>query len=112
MVLDGRANGEWRVRSLADFPNMYPGTSTEKPRKCPGTLFSAAAGALVFLSGNLGPHPLALEVTGTSTRRKASTRRRSTGCDGGIDKRPQEEGFFASLSPPFPGKTEVSRELN
>jgi hypothetical protein len=35
-----------------------------------------------------------------------------TGCDGGIDERPREEGFFASLSPPFSGKTEVARELD
>jgi hypothetical protein len=37
-----------------------------------------------------------------------------TGYDGGIDERwPHEEGgFFASLSPPFFGKTEVTRELD
>jgi hypothetical protein len=35
-----------------------------------------------------------------------------TGCDGEIDERPREEGFFASLSPPFFGKTEVTRELD
>jgi hypothetical protein len=29
-----------------------------------------------------------------------------TGFDEGIDERPREEGFFASLSPPFSGKTE------
>jgi hypothetical protein len=34
---------------------------------------------------------------------------RLTGCDGGIDERPREEGFFASLSTPFSGKTEVTR---
>jgi hypothetical protein len=34
-----------------------------------------------------------------------------TGCDGGVDGRPREEDFFASLSPPFSGKTEVMREL-
>jgi hypothetical protein len=33
------------------------------------------------------------------------------GCGGGIDERPREEGFFASLSPPIFGKTEVAREL-
>jgi hypothetical protein len=36
----------------------------------------------------------------------------STGCDGGIDERPHEEGFFASLSPSIFGKTEVTRELD
>jgi hypothetical protein len=34
------------------------------------------------------------------------------GYDGGIDERPREEGFFASLSPPFSGKTEVTRNLD
>jgi hypothetical protein len=33
-------------------------------------------------------------------------------CGGGIDERPREEGFFASLSPPIFGKTEVTRELD
>jgi hypothetical protein len=35
-----------------------------------------------------------------------------TGCGGGIDERQREEGFFASLSPPTFGKTEVTRELD
>ena len=35
-----------------------------------------------------------------------------TGCDGGIDERSREEGFFASLSPPISGKIEVMRELD
>jgi hypothetical protein len=35
-----------------------------------------------------------------------------TGCGGGIDERPREEGFFYSLSPPIFGKTEVTRELD
>jgi hypothetical protein len=35
-----------------------------------------------------------------------------TGCGGGIDERPREEGFFASLFPPITGKTEVTRELD
>jgi hypothetical protein len=34
------------------------------------------------------------------------------GCDGGIDERLREElCFFANLSPPMSGKTEVTREL-
>jgi hypothetical protein len=36
---------------------------------------------------------------------------RLTGCDGGIDERPREEGVLVSLFPPFSGKTEVTREL-
>jgi hypothetical protein len=36
-----------------------------------------------------------------------------TGRDGGIDERPCEEGFLASLpSPPFSCETEVTRELD
>jgi hypothetical protein len=35
-----------------------------------------------------------------------------TGCGGGINERPREEGFFASLSLPIFGKTEVTRELD
>jgi hypothetical protein len=35
-----------------------------------------------------------------------------TECGGGIDERPREEGFFASLSPFIFGKTEVTRELD
>jgi hypothetical protein len=34
------------------------------------------------------------------------------GCDGGIDEQPGEEGFFASLSTPFSGKAEVTREVD
>jgi hypothetical protein len=36
----------------------------------------------------------------------------STGFDGGIDERLREEGLFPSLSPPFSGNTEVTRELD
>jgi hypothetical protein len=36
----------------------------------------------------------------------------STVCDGGVDKRLREEGFYASLSLPIFGKTEVARELD
>jgi hypothetical protein len=35
-----------------------------------------------------------------------------TGCGGGIDERPREEGFFTNLSPPIFGKTEVTQELD
>jgi hypothetical protein len=35
-----------------------------------------------------------------------------TVCDGGIDERTRDEGFSASLSPPFSGKTEVTRGLD
>jgi hypothetical protein len=35
-----------------------------------------------------------------------------TACEGGIDERPREESFFASHSPPFSDKTDVTRELD
>jgi hypothetical protein len=35
-----------------------------------------------------------------------------TGCGGGIDEQPREEGFFAGLSSPISCKTEVTRELD
>jgi hypothetical protein len=35
-----------------------------------------------------------------------------TGCDGRVDERPHEEEFFATLSPLFSGKTEVTGELD
>jgi hypothetical protein len=63
--------------------------------------------------------PHALEVTGDLDQQDIRDGRSGydlgaghTGCDGGIDERPHEEGVFASLSPPFSGKTEVTRELD
>jgi hypothetical protein len=35
-----------------------------------------------------------------------------TGCGGGIDERPCEEGFIACLSLPIFGKTKVTLELD
>jgi hypothetical protein len=63
--------------------------------------------------------PHALDVTGDLDKEKSRVGRSCndlgaglTGYDGGIDERPREEGFFASLSPPFSGKAEVTRELD
>ena len=65
------------------------------------------------------PPPLVLEVTGDLDKDDRRVGGRGydfgagfTGCGGGIDERPREEGFFASLSPPIFGKTEVTRELD
>jgi hypothetical protein len=62
---------------------------------------------------------IALEVTGDLDKEESRAGRGGndlgagcTGCGGGIDERPHEEGFFASLSPPIFGKTEVTRELD
>jgi hypothetical protein len=67
----------------------------------------------------LGPPPLAFEVTADIDKEDRRVGRRGnvlgaglTGSGGGIDKRPREEVFFASLSPPIFGKTEVMRELD
>jgi hypothetical protein len=61
----------------------------------------------------------ALEVTGDLDKGDRRVGRRGndlgaglTGCGGGIDERPREEGLFASLSPPIFGKTKVTRELD
>jgi hypothetical protein len=43
-VRDGRAIGGWRVRPLAGFQDMYPGTRHEKAWEMAGKVFSAAAG--------------------------------------------------------------------
>jgi hypothetical protein len=63
--------------------------------------------------------PPALEVTGDLDKEERRVCRRGndlgaglTGCGGGIDERPREERFFASLSLPIFGKTEVTRELD
>jgi hypothetical protein len=65
------------------------------------------------------PHPLALEVTGGLDKAERRVGRSgnelgagSTGCDDGINERLREEEFFAILSPPIFGKTEVTRELD
>jgi hypothetical protein len=65
------------------------------------------------------PPPPALEVTGDLDKEERREWRSGndlgtelTGFDGGVDKRPHEEGYFAaSFSPPISGKTEVMREL-
>jgi hypothetical protein len=62
---------------------------------------------------------VSLEVTGDLDKEERRVGRSSndlragpTGCDGGINERLREEGFFSSLSPPISGKTEVTRELD
>jgi hypothetical protein len=80
-VLHGRANGEWTVRSLADFLNTYPGTITEK----------AGEGDLDKGGRRDGRSGYDLGV-------------RFMRCDGGIDERPREEVFPASLSLLSPAK--------
>jgi hypothetical protein len=79
----------------------------------------AEAGAPTFsVSMCLGPPPPFLEVTGDLDKEDRRVGGRGydlgaefTGCGGGIDERPREEGFLASLSPLIFGKTEVTREL-
>jgi hypothetical protein len=82
------------------------------PGKWPGKLFSAAARALAFFVRLSRSPPLALEVTGGSTKRKSRDKRSGydlraglTGCDGGIDEQPHEGLFslaFPLLSPARP----------
>jgi hypothetical protein len=63
-VLDGRAMGRGRVRPLASFPDMYPGTAQKKQGKWPGKRFSAAARVLDFFVCLSQSFPPALEVMG------------------------------------------------
>jgi hypothetical protein len=80
----------------------------------------AEAGAPIFSILCVSvPPPHALEVTGDLAKEDRRFGGRGneigaglTGCGGEIDKRPREEGFFASLSPPIFGKIEVTRELD
>jgi hypothetical protein len=63
-VLDGRAIGGWRVRPLADFPDIFTGTIHEKPGKWPEKSFIAATGALALSVWQSWSPSLALQVTG------------------------------------------------
>jgi hypothetical protein len=62
----------------------------------------------------LNPWDAGVGDGGSKPGRSANWKARAEfmGCGGGIDERPREEGFFASLSPPIFGKTEVTRELD
>jgi hypothetical protein len=80
----------------------------------------AEAGAPIFSSicVSRSPPP-ALEATGDLDKEDRRVGRRGkdlgaglTGCGDGVDEHPREEGFFANLSPPIVGKTEVTRELD
>jgi hypothetical protein len=111
--------GGWRVRSLVNFSDIYPATRTEKAGKVARkTLQRGGRSASLFC--------LAVSVPPTCPRGDGGPRRGGsrdgksgydlgaglTECDGGIDERPREEIYFASMSPPFSGKTEVMRELD
>jgi hypothetical protein len=47
-VLNRRASNGWRVRSLADFPDKYPGTSTEKAGETAGKTFQRGGSSAGF----------------------------------------------------------------
>jgi hypothetical protein len=119
-VLDGRANGGWRVRSLANFPHRYPGTSTEKAGEMAGGTFKRGGKSVSFLCLAVSvPPPLALEVTRGLDKVESRDGRTGndlgpglTGCDGRIDERPREEDLSTSLSSHISGKIEVTRELD
>jgi hypothetical protein len=72
--------------------------------------------ASFFHLADSAPLP-SLEVTGNLGKEESRDGRSGndleiglTGYDGGIDKRPHDEGFVASLSPLISGKTQVTRE--
>jgi hypothetical protein len=74
-VLDGRANGGWRVRSLADFPDRYLGTSTKNSGDAAGETSQRRGKSAIFSIRLSRPPPPALArwLAGTSTRRKVVT---------------------------------------
>jgi hypothetical protein len=113
-VLDGRANGEWRVRSLADFQDMYMGNITGKAGELAGETFQRGGrSASIFCLAVSVPHTYPRGDGGPRLGGKVATGGAGlTGCDGRIDERRREECFFASLSPPFSGKTKFTRELD
>jgi hypothetical protein len=94
----------------------YREKTGEMSKENPG----AEAGAPIFSFVCVSrPPPPALEVTGDLGKEDRRVGRRGndlgagpTGCGGGIDERPRLKGFFASVSPPIFGKTEVTRELD
>ena len=92
----------------------------EKTEEMSGENPGAEAGAPFFsyVCVSRSPPPV-LEMTGDLDKEDRRVGRRGndlgaglTGCGGGIDERPYEEGFLASLSPPIFGKTEVTRDLD
>jgi hypothetical protein len=122
-IPDGRANGGWRVRSLAEFLHMYRSTITKTTGKMAGKTFQRCGESASFLCVAVSVPPIYPRDyegprLGGKSRREERLRLWVLGagltrCDGGVDERPREEVFiFASLSPPFCGKTEVTHELD
>jgi hypothetical protein len=63
-VLDVRAIGGWRVRPLADFPDRYPGTRTDKAGEMSGKTFHRGGRSANFFCVVAWSTPHALEETG------------------------------------------------
>jgi hypothetical protein len=99
---------------------MYPGTKQKETGEMSGKNLGAEARAPVFVCVYVSRSPLhALEVTGDLDKEERRVGKSgndlgagSPGCDVEINERLREEGFFAILSPPIFGKTEVMRELD
>ena len=105
------------VRPQAGLTDKYPGTRQRKNRGNERGKFrrGGRSASFFYVCVSRSPPP-ALEVTGDLDKEDCRVGGRGydigtgfTGCDGGIDERPREEGFFANLSPPIFGKTEVTR---
>jgi hypothetical protein len=101
---------------MADLPDRYPGTRIEKTGEIAGKHLQRGGMSASFSLGLSRPPPTCPQGDGGprlggNSRREERLRRRS-GCDVGINERSREEGFFASLSPPFSGRTEVTREVD
>jgi hypothetical protein len=106
----GRGYGRWPI-----FQTGTRVLAQKNPGKLTGELFSAPTGALIFLYGCLGPHHLALEVIGDLDTEEIRDGMSGydlgaglTGCEGDRVRRV----FSLAFSPPFSGKTKVTRELD
>jgi hypothetical protein len=119
-LLGGRAIRGGTVRTQAGLPDRYPGTRQKKNQGNERGKFrrGGRSAHFFYVYVSRSPPPLALEVTGDLDKED----RRVGGCGGdhggayGMGRRDRrattQGGFFASLSPPICGKTEVTRALD
>jgi hypothetical protein len=107
-------------RSQDGQTDRYPGTIQRKAGEMRGENPGAEARAPIFtLFVCLGPPHMPSRRRGTSTRRNAAPGGATTtlrqglrNATAGLTSDYMRSVFFASLSPPIFGKTEVTRELD
>jgi hypothetical protein len=111
--MDAQTVGGGYGRSLV-FQTSARVSSLKKPRKWPEKTFSAAARTLALSVLYTWFPPPTLEVTGDLDWEESRDGRSGfdlgaglPGCDRGIEERPTEEGFFASLYPLSPARPKL-----